>query len=98
MPVAALVVDLQIPQSATLKDKRMVVRHLLDAARHRYGVACAEHDHHDLVQRAELVFAAAGRDVTQVEAVLDTVERYVWSHPEVLVLETSRHWLELDLH
>jgi uncharacterized protein YlxP (DUF503 family) len=43
-------------------------------------------------------FAAAGRDVTQVEAVLDTVERYVWSHPEVLVLETSRHWLELDLH
>jgi hypothetical protein len=30
--------------------------------------------------------------------VLDTVERYVWSHPEVLVLETSRHWLELDLH
>ena len=97
MPVAALVVDLRIPLSATLKDKRMVVRHLLDVARRRYAVACAEHAHHDLHQRAESSSCAAvGRDATHVEQVLDSVERFVWSHPDLVVLDTNRHWLELD--
>jgi hypothetical protein len=27
--------------------------------------------------------------------VLDEVERFVWSVPEVQVLDTSRHWLEV---
>jgi hypothetical protein len=96
VPVAALLVDLQIPSSTTLKDKRMVVRHLLDVARRRYGVACAEHEHHDLLQRSELVFAAVGREASHVEQVLDSVERFVWSHPEIVVLVAARHWLDLE--
>ncbi len=96
MAVAALLVELHIRDSGSLKSKRAVVRHLLDTARRRYGVAAAEVDGQNLWQRAELGFAAVGADAAHVEAILDTVERFVWSHPQVDVLSCTRHWLELD--
>ena len=27
---------------------------------------------------------------------LDSVERFVWSHPEIEVSSCGRHWLEID--
>ncbi|HUZ19353.1 MAG TPA: DUF503 domain-containing protein [Acidimicrobiales bacterium] len=96
MVVAALLVELHIRDSGSLKSKRAVVRHLLDTAKRRYAVAAAEVDSQDLWQRAGLGFAAVGADAAHVEAILDRVERFVWSHPEVDVLSCTRHWLELD--
>jgi len=93
----ALEVELRIPASASLKAKRTVVRHLLDTARQRYGVAAGETAHQDKWQRAQLGFAAVGPDTGHVDAVLDRVERFVWSHPEVEVLSMSRSWLETSV-
>jgi uncharacterized protein YlxP (DUF503 family) len=44
-----------------------------------------------------LGFAAVGPDTGHVDAVLDRVERFVWSHPEVEVLSMSRSWLETSV-
>ena len=96
MPVAALVIDLQLPLSHSLKDKRVVVRHLLDTSRRRFNVAAAEHGHQDLTQRAELVFAAVANGFGHLDEVLQSVEAFVWSHPELTVLSSSRHVIELD--
>ena len=81
-------------ESRSLKQKRSVVRHLLDAARNRYGVAAAEVEHNDLWQRAGLAFAAVAKDAGHVEDVLDNVERFVWSHPEIEVFDTCRYWVD----
>ncbi len=96
MHVAALSIEIHIAESRSLKAKRSVVRHLLDTARRRYGVAAAEVEFNDLWQRAGLCFAAVAKDKSHVEGVLDSVERFVWSHPEVQVSAASRHWLEID--
>lgn len=89
-----LVVEIHLNAATNLKAKRMVVRHLLDAARQRYGVAASETGYHDKWQRAELGFAAVGASPSHVGDVLDTVERFVWSHPEVAVLSTDRRWTD----
>jgi uncharacterized protein len=94
--VGALAVEIHLPGSRSLKDRRSVVRHLLDTSRHRYGVAAAEVEYQDLWQRAGLAFCAVAADASRVESVLDSVERFVWSHPEIEVCGTSRHWLEID--
>lgn len=52
-------------------------------------MAAAEVDHHDKWQRAALGFAAVGADLAHVDEVLRAVERFVWSFPEVEVLEAS---------
>jgi len=94
--VAALEIELQLPDSGSLKEKRSVVRHLLETSRQRFGVSGSEVDHHDLRQRAVLGFAYVAPTPGRVDEVLDRVERFVWSEPRVAVLSTARHWLDLD--
>ncbi len=90
----ALTMDLRIPASGSLKAKRTVVKHVVETAKARYGVAAAEVGHQDQWQRAELGFAAVAGDPGHVEDVLDSVERFVWSHPEIEVLDGHRSWLD----
>ena len=94
MHVAALDVELHIAGSGSLKDKRAVVRHIVEVARRRYGVSASEIAHHDRWQRAGLGFAYVAPTAGRVSEVLDQVERFVWSQPEVSVLSVARHWLE----
>jgi hypothetical protein len=89
-----LTVDLRIPASGSLKSKRAVVKHLVASCRSRFSVAAAEVGYQDQWQRSSLAFAAVAGTPGHVEEVLDSVERYVWSHPEVEVLTTGRSWLE----
>ena len=92
--VLALRVDLHLPASHSLKDKRAVVKTILEGARRRYQVAAAETDHHDRWQRAELGFAGVGGSPAHLTERLDAVERFVWSFPEVEVVDAWRRWLD----
>lgn len=96
MHAAALYVEIHLDESRSLKQKRSVVRHLLDTARQRYRVSASEVAHQDLWQLAGLGFAAVSEGAGQVESILDAVERFVWSHPEIEVSQTRRHWLDTD--
>ncbi len=95
MHCCSLSIELHIPASGSLKEKRKVVKHLVEASRSRFGVAAAEVGHQETWQRCQLGFAAVASTQGQVEVLLDNVERFVWSHPEVEVLDTSRTWLEV---
>jgi uncharacterized protein YlxP (DUF503 family) len=94
--VAALEMELRLPESGSLKEKRSVIRHLLETSRRRFGVSGSEVDHQDLRQRAALGFAFVAPTAGRVEEVLDRVDRFVWSDPRVTVLSSARHWLDLD--
>jgi uncharacterized protein YlxP (DUF503 family) len=96
MHVCALSMELHLPASRSLKAKRVVVKHIVDVCRFRFGVTAAEVGHQDQWQRSELGFAAVADSPGHVEAVLDTVERFVWSHPELEVIASLRCWLEPD--
>jgi uncharacterized protein YlxP (DUF503 family) len=92
MKAAALSVELRIPRARSLKEKRAVLRPIVDGSRHRFGVAAAEVGKQDLWQSAELAFAFVSASAGHVEAVLASVERFVWSFPEVEVVSCERHW------
>ena len=96
MHAAVLTVEIHLAESRSLKQKRSVVRHLLDTARRRYSVAAAEVDYQDLWQRSALAFAAVAQDAGHVEDVLESVERFVWSHPEFDVIGVERHWIDTE--
>ncbi len=71
-----------------------MVKHLVEVCRSRFGVAAAEVSYQDLWQRSELGFAAVAASPGHVQEVLDSVERFVWSHPQVDVVADGRCWLE----
>jgi uncharacterized protein YlxP (DUF503 family) len=96
MHVLSLRIDLRIPISESLKAKRSTITPIVEGARRRYRVASAEVGRQDDHHRAELGFAAVSGSARQAGAIIDEVERFVWSFPEVEVLGVERSWLEED--
>ena len=94
MHVAALSIDLHIPESRSLKAKRAVVKPIVEGVRRRFAVAVAEVDHQDQWQRAGIGVAVVGSSAHHVTDILDEVERFVWSRPDVQVLSMDRSWME----
>lgn len=94
MFVLALEVEAHLPHARSLKDKRQVLRSVLDTARHRHAVAAAEVGFQDLWQRTLLGFATVSGSAAHATDVLDEVERLVWAQPGLEVTRAERTWLE----
>jgi uncharacterized protein len=94
MHACTLTLDLHLPDSGSLKAKRSVVKHVVETCKSRFGVAAAEVSHQDRWQRSELAFAAVAGSPGHVEDVLDSVERFVWSQPQLEVVADCRRWVE----
>lgn len=94
MHVAALLIDLHIPEARSLKAKRASVKPITEGLRRRFAVAVAEVAHHDQWQRTGIGVAVVGASPAHVVDVLDEVERFVWSRPDVQVLSMDRSWLD----
>ena len=92
MHVTWLTLDLHLPDVHSLKEKRSVVRPILDGAHRRFAVAAAEVGHQDSWQRSVLGMAAVSGSAAHARQVMDAVERFVWSFPEVEVVATDRGW------
>lgn len=80
-------IDLHIPASRSLKDKRSVIRRLQSRLRDDLGVSVAEVDHQDLWQRCTLGIAIATGDETTGRKVVQDVERIVARAVEAEVLD-----------
>jgi len=94
--IGALVVELHFPVCRSLKDKRAVLRPVIDGARARFSVAIAETGYQDLHQRSIVEVAAAAASERVIVETLDSVERYIWSLQGLEVLGSTRKWLEVD--
>jgi uncharacterized protein len=84
MIVGISVFELHLPASRSLKDKRRVVKSMIDRVHQRFRVSIAETGHHDLHQRAEIAIAVvvAGGE-REMEKLMDEIRNLVESDPEV---------------
>ena len=78
MVIALLSVELHVPGSRSLKDKRMVLRRIKDRLK-KFNVAVAEVDHQDVWQRSTLGIVAISTTTEHVEqslaAAADEIDR-----------------------
>lgn len=81
MVIGSLSVRLLVRESRTLKDKRQVVRSILDRVRSGFNVSAAEVDTHDDVKVATLGFAAVGFENAAVRGVLQQISEALRKHP-----------------
>jgi uncharacterized protein YlxP (DUF503 family) len=96
MHVLALSIEVHLPECRSLKAKRSELRPLLEGLRRRFSVAVAETSDQDVWQRAGIGVVAVAGSAAHATEVIDEAERFVWSFPGVQVLESSRHWMEID--
>lgn len=87
MTVGIARLTLFIPDSHSLKEKRMVVRRVKDRTRNKFNVAIAEVEDNDVWQRAVLGLALVGNERRFVDSALDEVVRFVRGEAEVVNAE-----------
>ena len=96
MHVLGMRLEVRVPSAQSLKQKRAALRPMLDGGRHRFPVAMAEVDHQDSWQLATVGVAAVSATATKTAEIMDDVERFVWSLPDLEILGADREWLEMD--
>jgi uncharacterized protein YlxP (DUF503 family) len=89
MHVQAVRFELHLPHVHSLKEKRAVIKPIVEGARRRYQAAVAEVDHQEKWQRAALGVAVVSASAHHAREVMDAVERFVWSFPEVEVVSVE---------
>lgn len=90
MHIASVTFELHLPIVHSLKEKRATLRPIIDGARRRFEVAAAEVDHQDSWQRATIGMAAVSGSASHARDVIDAVERFVWSFPDIEVTSSQR--------
>jgi len=96
MHVLAMQVDLRFSSSHSLKEKRMLLKPIIDGLRNRFDVSVAEVAHLDTWQRCQIGIAMVSGEVAVVEQLGDHIERFIWSAADTEVLRVERHWLDID--
>jgi len=85
--VAVLQVDLSIPKARTLKEKRQVVKSILDRTRQKFNVSASEIEDQDLLQRARLAFSTVSNDGAHARGRLDTLLDALRHHPSATLID-----------
>ena len=87
MPVGLLTLEIHLPYSHSLKEKRAVLRKIRDRLRSRFNVAVAELDHRDVWQHATLGVVS----ISDSQPLLDNVFREVLRESEKILGEDVAH-------
>lgn len=91
MHIGALRVRLLVRQAQTLKDKRQVVRSIVDRLKNSFNVAAAEVASRDDPKLIVLGFTAVGEEAIAVKTILEQVGNALRAHPvaEFIAAETT---------
>lgn len=90
-----MVLDVHLPQSRSLKDKRQPLRSIKQQLRDA-GFSVSEVDHHDKWQRAQVAISIVARGSNNVEQLLDDALRVVEARPDLDVSVRQRTVLSID--
>ncbi len=89
MNVGYCLIEIYIPSSNSLKEKRRVLKSLIDRVKSRFNVSIAEVEDHDLWRKATLGIACISNNGRHVNGVLDKVIDYIEMDREIDIIDYS---------
>lgn len=88
MVVGVSVFELHVPAARSLKEKRQVVKSLIDRIHQRFRVSIVETGYHDLHQRSEISIAAVTLSEGEGLRLMDAIRSMIDAEPRA----TLTHW------
>lgn len=87
-------ISLIIPDSQSLKDKRMVVKSIAGKLKSRYKVSFAEIEQNHKWQKADLGFAIVSGNYTYLEVLENTIKYYLIDNFPIEIIEWTSEILK----
>ena len=93
MVVGIASIEIHIPESGSLKNKRHFLRRIKDRVKNRFNVSIAEVDHNDLWQRTTLGVAVVTNQQQFANQVLSQVVEFISQEQGIQILDYSMNFL-----
>ncbi len=93
MIVGLLTLDLHIHGSHSLKEKRFVIKSLIDRIKNKFNVSVAEVDANDLWQRAVIGIALVSNETVMINKVFEQIKNLVVSIHSVELISANMELL-----
>ncbi|HEY3249175.1 MAG TPA: DUF503 domain-containing protein [bacterium] len=87
MVIGVLHVEFSLPSSRSLKDKRRLVKSLVDRLHNQFHVAAAEVDHQDSVRRVALAVACVSTGARHAHQVLSRAVALIERETEMVMMD-----------
>lgn len=94
MRAAALRVEIHIPHSQSLKEKRAVLRPLVEGLRRMMSVSVSEVAHQDTWQRTTIGVAVVAPDGGRLDELIGRVQRYFEGQLEIDLIGVEVYHME----
>lgn len=88
MILGALQIEMTIPGSTSLKEKRFVLQSIKTKVKNKFNVSVAETQYQDKWQRAVLAFATVSNSKTHIEETLQTVFSFIERDDRVEIVDS----------
>lgn len=89
MNIGALRIEIILEGTASLKDKRSIVKRLKDRIRNKFNVSVAEVDEMDKIRRAVIAVAAVSSDKKYLNGQLDKIMDFIEKDNKLTVSDYS---------
>jgi uncharacterized protein YlxP (DUF503 family) len=89
MVVGLASIDIHIPESGSLKNKRHFLKGIKDRLRNKFNVSVAEVGHNDLWQRTTIGVSVVANDKKFANRVLSQVVEHINKENEIQILDYS---------
>jgi uncharacterized protein len=87
MFIGTIELEIFIPWSSNLKEKRKVIRSLQDKLKHKYNVSVAEVDYHEKWQRALIGLCFVNGKRKEVEIKGEKIKHFVSENYDFMVID-----------
>ncbi|MGD8191060.1 DUF503 domain-containing protein [Brevibacillus ginsengisoli] len=92
--IGVIHIELFLPASQNLKEKRAIVKSILSRLRQKFNVSAAEMSYHEQWQRTELVIAAVANEKPFLDKELMSAVRLVEMTPGVELIRSDTEYYE----
>ena len=89
-------IEIHISGAQSLKDKRKVIKSLVQRIGNRFNVSVGEIDHHDLWQRGTLAVAHVAADRYEVEKVLKKITSFAEENADAEIVRCTYSFFNPD--
>jgi len=87
MRIGVLTVELFIGEANSLKDKRRILKSLLDKLKKRFNIAAAEVGKQDMWKRSTVGISCISNDSAHIHQIMATVMRFIENQGNLQVID-----------
>lgn len=91
--VGLLVMTFEIYAANSLKEKRSVMKHIIEKARREIHAAIAEVGFQNKIRSAQIAATFVGAQRNTIETARERIESLLEAEPRIRIIETTWQWL-----